>query len=79
VAPGQRAQAAALVFFFSNILGLGLGPLFVGYISDLTADELGSRSISLALSVSMIALLAAAVCYYFSALAMAKDIKKQHQ
>lgn len=79
VAPGQRAQAAALVFFFSNILGLGLGPLFVGYISDLAADELGSRSISLALSVSMIALLAAAVCYYFSALAMAKDIKKQHQ
>lgn len=41
VKPEQRAQAASLVFFSSNLLGLGLGPLFVGWISDLGIAELG--------------------------------------
>ena len=50
VKPEQRAQAASLVFFASNLLGLGLGPLFVGWVSDINAAELGDAgALSLAL------------------------------
>jgi len=47
VAPNHRAQAAAFVFLFSNIIGLGLGPLMVGIVSDLTVASFGQRSIIL--------------------------------
>jgi MFS family permease len=71
VAPKHRAQAAAVVFFFSNLIGLGLGPLMVGYISDVTAKSLDLHSLSFALSCSAITLLGSVVCYYLSSRSMA--------
>lgn len=38
VAPSQRATASALLLFFTNLLGLGCGPLIVGITSDAYAD-----------------------------------------
>ena len=34
VEPRMRASAAALIIFFQNLVGMGLGPLFVGFLSD---------------------------------------------
>jgi len=70
VVPHQRAQAAAFVFLFSSIIGLGLGPLVVGAISDVTAASFGDRSLSVALTISMFILLAAALFYMLTARAM---------
>jgi len=70
VAPNHRAQAAAFVFLFSNIIGLGLGPLMVGIVSDLTAASFDQRSLSVALSLAMIVLLGAALFYYLTGKAM---------
>jgi len=70
VAPNHRAQAAAFVFLFSNIIGLGLGPLMVGIVSDLTVASFDQRSLSVALSLSMLVLLGAALFYYLTGKAM---------
>lgn len=41
----QRALCSAILFLTLNLLGLGLGPLFVGLISDLLAPSLGVEAL----------------------------------
>jgi len=41
----QRAIAAATVLFFQNLIGLGLGPLFFGMLSDLIEPTYGEDSV----------------------------------
>lgn len=40
-----RAIAAAVVLFFQNLIGLGLGPLFFGVLSDLLQPTYGEESV----------------------------------
>ncbi len=49
VAPQARAMAAAVLLFFQNLIGLGLGPLFFGWISDLLKPEYGQDSVQIVL------------------------------
>lgn len=51
VAPAMRATGGALSIFLTSVLGLGLGPLFVGLLSDLLAPSLGVESLRYALLV----------------------------
>jgi MFS family permease len=48
-----RTQAAALLLFILNLLGMGLGPLVVGWLSDVYGD-LGDVSIRYALLSSLV-------------------------
>ncbi len=41
VEPRMRATTAAVLLFIINLVGLGLGPLFVGILSDIFAGPLG--------------------------------------
>lgn len=45
VAPGQRAVATSLVVFGQNLIGLGLGPLFFGMLSDAFKPLAGGDSV----------------------------------
>lgn len=45
----MRAVAMALILLFSNLIGAGLGPLFVGMISDVLRVGLGEESLRYAL------------------------------
>jgi MFS family permease len=45
VAPGQRAVATSLVVFGQNLIGLGLGPLFFGMLSDAFKPMAGEDSV----------------------------------
>jgi len=47
-----RTQAAALLLFVFNLLGLGLGPLVVGMLSD-SLSHLGEESIRYAMVASL--------------------------
>src|SRR5262249_44785094 len=38
VPPGMRAMSSAVLFVFLNILGIGLGPMLVGFWSDFMND-----------------------------------------
>jgi len=51
----MRALASAILFFAINILGLGLGPVLVGIISDQLSADFGTRSVGYAvLGVSVV-------------------------
>lgn len=67
VEPHRRAQAAAYVFFVSNMLGLGVGPLLVGSLSDAFAAEYAERSLNVALGIITFVLLGAAAMYWRTA------------
>jgi MFS family permease len=64
VAPNKRAFAAAVMYFVSNITALGLGPLFVGYISDLQLGDTAGESLKIGLYIGPIALVLAAASYW---------------
>ena len=50
----MRAVMAAINLFILNIIGLGLGPVGVGFISDLAAPEYGVESIRYGLLATLI-------------------------
>jgi hypothetical protein len=53
VAPvAMRATAAAITLFILNFIALGLGPLFVGILSDALKATYGSESLRYALMVT---------------------------
>ena len=58
VSPGMRAMASAILFFVLNMIGLGLGPLTVGLLSDTFAVPFGEENLRYAmlttLSISLI-------------------------
>jgi len=45
VPPRMRAMSIAIIYLFSNLLGLGLGPLTVGLLSDASRSILGEESL----------------------------------
>ena len=45
VAQRHRAVASAMLLFGQNLLGLGLGPLFFGMLSDWLKPEFGAESV----------------------------------
>ncbi len=49
VEPFRRATALAVLLLLSSLLGLGLGPVAVGVVSDLLAPRLGADSLRYAL------------------------------
>ena len=53
VSPGMRAMASAILFFILNMIGLGLGPLTVGILSDVFASSFGEDNLRYAMAVTL--------------------------
>ena len=78
VPPAMRATASALMLFILNLIGLGLGPVFAGVLSDLLRPEFGIESIRYSLLILAVAgNLWSAVHYYFASLTLREDLKRQ--
>ena len=45
----MRAMVVAIFLLVTNLIGVGLGPLAIGFISDLLSASLGSESLRYAL------------------------------
>lgn len=54
VAPNMRAVTSAVMFFVLNMIGLGLGPLVVGILSDSYADFLGAENLRYAMLTALV-------------------------
>lgn len=67
IPPNLRAQAVAVLFFCTNMVGLGLGPVVVGYLSDIFAAEHGLESLSIALALVMPGLVGGSVGSFYAA------------
>lgn len=70
----QRAVASAVLFFLINLIGLGLGPLMIGTLSDLLRPELGDAD-GLRYAILATALIAKCWCVFHFLLA-ARGIEK---
>jgi MFS family permease len=64
VPPHMRARATAILLFFLNLIGLGLGPWLIGELSDLLEPAHGDLSLRYALVAAMLAYPVGAYCYW---------------
>jgi predicted MFS family arabinose efflux permease len=72
----MRARAIAILLFILNIIGLGLGPLAVGKLSDLLRPSLGADSLRWALTATVLTGLAGAFCYWRATRTLKVDIAR---
>ncbi len=76
VGPQMRATTSAILFFVINLLGMGAGPLFAGFISDHFAGSFGDGSLRLAmLATLLLATAGGTVCYLRAAHLLPGDLK----
>jgi MFS family permease len=71
----RRAMAVAVVFFFANLIGLGLGPVLAGAMSDAFSAIHGPVGIRYALLIVMTLLLPCAWLLVMSARHVATDVE----
>jgi hypothetical protein len=72
VAPAKRAISGAILLFILNIIGLGCGPTFVGYVSDHVKTMYGFSPIQ----IGMLALAPVTLIVILSHLAAAWSISR---
>lgn len=75
VPANMRAFASAVLFLVLNLIGLGLGPLFVGAISDWLAPYYGIESLRLALASTLIVSLIAITLFFLAGKHLPKDLE----
>lgn len=63
----MRAVASAILLFVLNLIGMGLGPYFVGTLSDVLNPTYGIESIRYALCVAVLINLWAGAHYFLGA------------
>lgn len=76
VDPRQRAVASAVLFFMINLVGLGLGPLLIGTLSDLLRPQWGDAD-GLRYAIIAVALVAKSWCvlhFLLAARALRRDL-----
>ncbi len=75
----MRAVASAILLFVLNLIGMGLGPWFVGILSDVLAPSMGVESIRYALCVAVLVNLWAGVHYLLGAKTVRGDLLETEQ
>lgn len=70
----MRAVASAILLFVLNLIGMGLGPYFVGILSDVFAPTFGIESLRYALCIAVLVNLWAGVHYMLGARSMRGDL-----
>ena len=66
VKPDERALASAILFLTSSFVGLGLGPVVSGWLSDVLRESYGQSSINVAVAVTQLFFIPAALFYYWT-------------
>ena len=75
VPASMRSLTSAVLFLVLNLIGLGLGPLVVGIISDQLTPGLGNESLRWAMSITIVVGLVSAILFFISAKKLAIDLK----
>lgn len=71
----MRAVASAILLFMLNIIGMGLGPYFVGIASDILTPSYEIHSLRYALCLCVMANLWAATHYFYGAKSLREDLE----
>jgi predicted MFS family arabinose efflux permease len=75
----MRALAASILLFILNLIGLGLGPQFVGILSDLLHDAHGSESLRIALVAVLAFNVLSTVLYLMAGRSLKDDLARSHE
>jgi predicted MFS family arabinose efflux permease len=70
----MRAVASAILLFVLNLIGMGLGPYFVGVLSDILTPDFGIYSIRYAMCAAVLVNVWAACHYFIGARTMRGDL-----
>jgi predicted MFS family arabinose efflux permease len=71
----MRALASAILLFIVNIVGLGLGPLLVGMVSDLLVGTFGGESLRYSILISTAAYFWAGAHFLLAGRSIRQDLK----
>jgi predicted MFS family arabinose efflux permease len=72
-----RAMASAVFFFIQNMIGLGLGPVAVGWLSDSLAPSYSQHSLRYALLIALtVSTVLAITCYLLASRHLRDDLEK---
>lgn len=75
----MRALAASILLFILNIIGLGLGPWFVGFVSDLLNASYGEESLRMALVIVLVFNLLSTGLYVLAGRDLKADLARSHE
>lgn len=73
VPANTRAFASAILGMLNNLVGMGLGPLFVGILNDMFAPEFGADAVRYSLLIMSGGFLASGVFFMISAQSLKKE------
>jgi MFS family permease len=76
VPPRRRAIAASVYMLIYNLIGLGLGPLAVGILSDLYIPSLGDESLRWAMISVLMISLGGIAAYFIAAQSITRDLDR---
>jgi hypothetical protein len=78
VSSQMRAFTSAMLVLICNILGLSLGPLMTGMISDALQPTLGAESLRYAILASQVMSVVAALCFFRSGQHLMRELGGAH-
>ena len=73
VPPNMRATASACVLFINNLIGIGFGIFFLGFMSDAMAEAYGADSLRYSILYGLVFYLLSALFYLFAARRLPRD------
>ena len=76
VRPEMRAVATAVMMFICNMLGLGMGPLLVGLISDIFTPQFGVFGLAVPLMILSLLSLWGGMHFFWAAKFLRQDLAK---
>ena len=72
----MRAMASAILFFVLNLIGLGLGPMLTGFVSDLLTPNYGDNALRYAMSLTVLVNIWCALHYYLATRTIRADFDR---
>ena len=75
VKPEMRSLASAILLFINNIIGLGLGPLMIGVLSDYFSTDYGARALPYAMVASALLAIWASFHLWLASRTLRADIE----
>lgn len=75
VKANMRALASAIFFFILNLIGLGFGPLTIGYLSDVLSPRYGAESLRYAFCFTFITYALSMLLFYMASRHYRRDLE----
>jgi len=72
----MRAMASAVLLMVLNLIGLGLGPMLTGYVSDWLTPSYGDNALRYAMSITVLVNIWCAVHYYLATRTIRADFDR---